>query len=95
MRALRIHPDDNVAVALETIPSTSPVIVSDCRSGIVASDRIEFGHKIALKPIAEGAAIRKYGLPIGFATQPIPAGAWVHTHNAKSYFVARREKEER
>jgi altronate hydrolase len=95
MRALRIHPDDNVAVALEAIPSTATVFVSDCQSSIVASDRIEFGHKISLEPIAEGSAVRKYGVPIGFATQPIPAGAWVHTHNAKSYFVSRREQGER
>lgn len=84
-----------MAVALETIPSSVNVNITDCRTGIVASDRIEFGHKIALEPIAKGSAIRKYGVPVGFATQPIPAGAWVHTHNAKSYFVAKREKGER
>ncbi len=26
-------------------------------------------------------AVRKYGQVIGFASTPIPAGAWVHTHN--------------
>lgn len=39
------------------------------------------GHKVALAPIAEGAAIVKYGQTIGFAREPIAPGEHVHTHN--------------
>ena len=42
---------------------------------------IKSGHKVAIKTIQEGEAILKYGHPIGTATQVIPKGAWVHTHN--------------
>ncbi len=48
---------------------------------IAASERIDMGHKMAIQQIAEGAAIRKFGQPIGFATKPIQPGEWVHTHN--------------
>ena len=63
---IRINELDNVAVALEKI---------------TAEDVIEKGHKIALKDIHKGEAIIKYGCPIGTATQEIPAGTHVHTHN--------------
>jgi altronate hydrolase len=39
------------------------------------------GHKIAVRDIASGAPIRKYGQIIGVATAPITEGDHVHTHN--------------
>jgi altronate hydrolase len=39
------------------------------------------GHKVAVRDIASGAPIRKYGQLIGVATAPIAAGSHVHTHN--------------
>lgn len=48
---------------------------------VSAVERIDMGHKMAIAEIAEGAAIRKFGQPIGFATKPIHPGEWVHTHN--------------
>jgi len=45
---------------------------------------LQFGHKYALRDIAAGEAILKYGLPIGSALEAIPAGAWVHVHNCRS-----------
>ncbi|MBR6744624.1 MAG: altronate dehydratase [Clostridia bacterium] len=43
------------------------------------------GHKYALRPIAEGEAVVKYGEIIGRATRPITEGEWVHTHNLRSH----------
>jgi len=42
------------------------------------------GHKYALRDIAAGENIIKYGLPIGHATEPIAKGAHVHVHNVKT-----------
>jgi len=42
------------------------------------------GHKHALRPIAKGENVIKYGAPIGHATEDIGAGEWVHTHNLKT-----------
>ena len=42
------------------------------------------GHKYALRDIAKGENIIKYGNPIGYATADIKAGEHVHTHNVKT-----------
>lgn len=46
---------------------------------------IPAGHKFALKEIAKGEYVIKYGEIIGKATQDIACGEWVHTHNVKSH----------
>ena len=49
------------------------------------SEKIPAGHKYALRPIACGETVIKYGEIIGRATQDIAVGEWVHTHNVKSH----------
>jgi altronate hydrolase len=44
-------------------------------------DAVPAGHKIALRGIPAGGAVRKYGWPIGRATSAITPGQWVHSHN--------------
>ena len=82
MRLIQIHPDDNVAVALENIPQGETIRFSGVT--IRAADNIARGHKIALKKITSGEAIIKYGNPIGIAKKEIPPGAWVHIHNVRT-----------
>lgn len=47
-------------------------------------DGIPAGHKRAIRPIAKGEAVIKYGHPIGEASCEIAAGEWVHSHNLKT-----------
>ncbi|MCX6623385.1 MAG: UxaA family hydrolase [Acidobacteria bacterium] len=91
-RALRIHANDNVAVALLDIAAGDRItVVSDVgEEDVRTSQAIPFAHKVALGDIAEGEDILKYGVPVGFATQAIRRGEWVHQHNTKSHFEARR-----
>ena len=49
------------------------------------NETIPAGHKYALRDIAKGEYIIKYGEIIGRATQDIEQGEWVHTHNVKSH----------
>ncbi len=49
-----------------------------------AEGNIPVGHKRALKFIAEGEQIIKYGHPIGRAKCDINEGEWVHSHNLRS-----------
>lgn len=49
------------------------------------NDKIPAGHKFALRDIKQGDYVIKYGEIIGKATQDIPQGEWVHTHNVKSH----------
>jgi altronate hydrolase len=39
------------------------------------------GHKVAVRDLAQGAPVRKYGQVIGVATAPVATGEHVHTHN--------------
>jgi len=48
---------------------------------MVAGDDEHRGHKFAVDDIAMGAPITKLGERIGIASEPIAAGAHVHTHN--------------
>ena len=79
---LRIHPTDNVAVALSPVSAGTELSVPGLR--VTALEDIPAGHKIALRPIAEGENVIKYGFPIGHAVLPIPAGSHVHIHNLKT-----------
>lgn len=49
------------------------------------------GHKIALRNIAKGEPVVKYGFPIGRATQDIAEGEWVHSHNIATALGANEE----
>lgn len=82
MTVYQINDKDNVAVAVDTVDKGAVVIVNG--QSITASDVIPAGHKIAIRNIAQGEKVVKYGFPIGTAKQDIPCGAWVHTHNMKS-----------
>jgi altronate dehydratase small subunit len=82
---LRLHANDNVAVALDDAGVGDVTIVADGdRLPAVALECISRGHKIAIRAMEVGAPILKYGVVIGYATERIAAGAWVHTHNCKS-----------
>ena len=72
---IRIHPKDNVAVALHAI---EPGTVFE---GVTAQTQIPQGHKMALLPMNEGEQVVKYGFSIGHATAAVAPGQWVHTHN--------------
>lgn len=51
---------------------------------ITATEDIPLGHKIAIRAMAEGKEVVKYGRAIGKATQDIAKGGHVHTQNVKS-----------
>ena len=52
---------------------------------LAGNDNIPAGHKFALKDIAKGEFVIKYGEIIGRASCDIKKGDWVHTHNVKSH----------
>jgi altronate hydrolase len=77
--AVLIDPADDVAVALRSIEAGETI--KPGRDAIVAVEPVARGHKIAVRPIAAGQPVRRYGWPIGTATQAIAAGSHVHSHN--------------
>jgi altronate hydrolase len=79
---LVIHPADNVAVALRELQAGQTVTVAGRE--ITLAERIPFGHKFAIRPIAQREQVIKYGHPIGHAEAVIPMGTWVHVHNVRT-----------
>lgn len=82
VRALRMHPDDNVALAATDLTAGETISLDGLQ--ITLRCGIPFGHKFACRPIALGESIIKYGQPIGVATTAIEPGDHVHVHNAES-----------
>ena len=82
MNLIRIHPLDNVAVALEDIPAGETVTAGG--STVTARQAIPRGHKLALAAVPAGARIIKYGCTIGLAKADIAPGDWVHVHNVRT-----------
>jgi (2R)-sulfolactate sulfo-lyase subunit alpha len=51
---------------------------------IRTASNIPIGHKIALKALAVGDTVVKYGVDIGKVVAPITAGEHLHVHNVKT-----------
>ena len=80
--AVLINPKDNIAVAIREIQAGEAVTgIGDRR--VRANEDIMRNHKVAIAEVAENEPVLKYGERIGFASKPIRAGDWVHSHNLK------------
>ena len=71
-----LNGEDNVAVARRPVKAGDPL-----PGGLRAAADIASGHKVALRAIAEGQPVLKYGQVIGTASRPIAPGEHVHLHN--------------
>ena len=76
-RVIRLHPDDDVVVALDQLVSGTRI----ASEGVTVAGLVPPGHKMATRPIEAGALVRRYGQVIGAATRAIGPGQHVHTHN--------------
>jgi altronate dehydratase small subunit len=83
-RAFQIQPQDNVATMIEDAASGLVKVIGAMSGEVRATENISRGHKIALRDIAAGEAVIKFGVRIGHATQAIQRGAWIHLHNLAS-----------
>ena len=88
---VRITARDMVAVALK--PLKAGETVSFGTGEITLKEDLPMGHKAALRDIRKGEPVIKYGSPIGEATEDIPAGTHVHTHNLHTLLSGEKEYE--
>ena len=83
--ALKVDDMDNVATIFANgITDGTEVEVRDKKGNseiITVHGDVPYGHKIALRDIAPGEHITKYGECIGAASHPISKGDYVHVHN--------------
>lgn len=80
MSIIKVHQKDNVAVAIRDLQSGEEICLP--WGGLLkVEETIPARHKVALEEIPANHVIYRYGQVIGIASQAIPKGCWVHTHN--------------
>lgn len=77
--AVLLHQSDAVAIAKQ--PLVPKTVLRTENGEVRVAQMIPPGHKVALRPVAKGDEVRRYGQIIGFATQDIAPGDHVHSHN--------------
>ncbi|WP_036812963.1 UxaA family hydrolase [Phyllobacterium sp. UNC302MFCol5.2] len=82
--AVVIDHQDNIAVALDDLSGNARVKRGDEEFSVELHENIPSGHKLAIRSIAKGQPVLKYGQPIGTAASDIAIGTHVHVHNLKS-----------
>ena len=76
-------PDDSVAVVV--VEGITGLILDEDRTiELECRQDIPIGHKVALKDMAIGDTVIKYGVDIGKVVQPIRKGEHAHVHNIKT-----------
>jgi (2R)-sulfolactate sulfo-lyase subunit alpha len=60
------------------------VMETDETIKVKALDPVPLGHKVALKDLAEGETVLKYGADIGRAVKAIKKGGHAHVQNMKT-----------
>ena len=74
---IRLDPLDNVVIARRDVPAGTPVAAEQ----LTTQQDVPSGHKIAARDLKQGDKVLKYQTIIGFASEDIPAGTWMHSHN--------------
>ena len=64
---------DNIAVVMTSCLSKGSAVAVNGIS-LTARDDVPFAHKVAIRPIARGERVFKYGEPVGIATADIAPG---------------------
>ena len=79
---LKINPADNVAVAINPLAAGTTVNVDGDEITLVSD--IPAGHKFALRDIADGENVVKYGFPIGHTRHEVKRGAFLDHNDIKT-----------
>lgn len=86
--ALKVDDLDNVATIFANgIADGTEVEIRDKKGNsetVAVIGDVPYGHKIAVRPIAAGEHVVKYGCSIGAADRDIARGEYVHVHNMKA-----------
>ena len=88
---VQITPKDLVAVALAPLRAGETAAYG--AGTVTLLQDLPMGHKVALRSIRKGEPVIKYGFPIGEATEDIPEGSHVHTHNLRTLLSGEKEYE--
>jgi (2R)-sulfolactate sulfo-lyase subunit alpha len=82
------HRDNVGVVVVENLQAGTElfVVITEDNSELaaVSNQDVPIGHKIALRDLAVGDTVIKYGQDIGRVVAPVRKGDHVHTHNLKT-----------
>jgi (2R)-sulfolactate sulfo-lyase subunit alpha len=82
------HHDNVGVVVVEDLKAGTDLFVvvteDNSETRAVNNQDVPIGHKVALKDLAVGDTVIKYGQDIGRVVAPIRKGDHVHTHNLKT-----------
>ncbi|MBY5943069.1 altronate dehydratase family protein [Halomonas sp. DP5N14-9] len=92
--SLRVHPADNVRVALRDLPQGHRI--DEGADTLTLVEAIRHKHKFALEDLAVGDTVTMYGVTVGRATRAIARGSVIRTDNLEHFThsdtpVTRRE----
>jgi altronate hydrolase len=76
---ITLHHEDDVALARRELQAGEVLVLAG--GTLTVAREVPAGHKVALRPIAPGTVVHRYGQVIGVATSSIAAGEHVHVHN--------------
>lgn len=76
---LKVHPSDNVLVALQDLPANTTLTWNGVASTVL--EDIPAKHKFYEQDMKEGDAVYMYGVLVGRTTQALPAGTRMRTEN--------------
>lgn len=90
---LRIHPHDNVLVALQDLPQGT--VINFAEETFILTDSVAAKHKFSLTDLQPGDKIFMYGVLVARATQHIPKGGPISTktvsHASDEFRLGRRK----
>jgi len=78
-RVLKVHPGDNVGVALTALSKGETILLDDVSYPL--AEAIPAKHKFATVALQPGDPVYMYGVLVGKATAAIGQGAWINTGN--------------
>jgi len=90
---IRIHPKDNVLVALQNLPQGTEINFEG--QTFKLTDKVDAKHKFSVNALEPEEEIFMYGVLVGKATQPIPQGGPISTqtvHHASGEFHLGKRK---
>lgn len=92
-KVLKVHPDDNVLVALTDLEQGE--IVSFENKDYTLQNKVPAKHKFSLSDLAPGAEVIMYGVLVGKAQSVIPQGGLISTanlaHAASDFAIGERK----
>lgn len=93
-RVLKVHPADNVIVALQNLKEGEVVVYNN--EEFVLLENIDAKHKFVTQNLKIGDEVIMYGVLVGKAQQEIKVGQRISTtnlkHDAEDFSVAKRKK---